>query len=136
MGAWGSGYFENDDALDWISHLEESEGTTALEDALSAIPLDDSEDVEAPECSMAIAAAEVVAALSKRPSASLPKEIKKWLKGKPVPNESLRKLARDAIDRIARSSELQELWAESSDAEAWSASLRDLQRRLTDTKPA
>jgi hypothetical protein len=136
MSAWGPGYFDNDDALDLIGELQESGGSTALEDALNAIPLDDSEYVEAPECSMAIAAAEIVAALSKHPSADLPDEIKKWIKGKLVPNERLRKLAHDAIDRIGRSSELRELWAESPDGKAWSASLRDLQRRLADAKAA
>lgn len=131
MGAWGFGAFDNDDAIDWISDLEESEDATVLEDALIAIPNDDSEYVEAPECSMAVAAAEVVAALAQHPSVDLPEQIREWVKNKPAPDEKLRRRAHDVIARILRSSELKELWSDSSDAEAWTASLHDLQRRLS-----
>ena len=132
MGAWGTGSFDNDDALDWVSNLEESEGNSAIEDALDAISPDDSEYIEAPECSMAIAAAEVIAALGYRPSRDLPDNVREWVRGRPIPDERLRQRARDAITRILRSSEFQELWAESPDAAAWTASLQNLQERLSD----
>lgn len=130
MGAWSAGAFNNDDARDWIAELAGSEGTTALEDTLNAISPDDSEYVEAPECSMAVVAAEVVAALAQRPSTDLPDELREWLRGKPVPDERLLRRAHDAVARILRSSELKDLWSESSDASAWTGSLHDLQERL------
>ena len=132
MCAWGAGAFDNDDALDWVADLEESEGMSALEDALDAIFHDDSEYVEAPECSMAVAAAEVIAALARRPSTDLPDGVRAWVRGKAIPDEKLRQRAREAITRILQSSELQELWAESPDAAAWTASLQNLQERLSD----
>ena len=30
MGAWGVGTFENDDAMDWIAILVDSDGTDAI----------------------------------------------------------------------------------------------------------
>jgi hypothetical protein len=131
MGAWGFGAFDNDDAMDWIAELEESEDGAVLEDALSAIPTDDSEYVEAPECSIAVAAAEVVAALAQHPSADLHEQVRDWVKNKPAPDERLRRRAHEVIARILRSSELKDLWSDGSDAEAWTASLHDLQRRLS-----
>jgi hypothetical protein len=69
MGAWGFGSFDNDDAADWIFELEESSGVTALVSAFKAIKPD--RYLEAPECSVALAAAEVVAALRGRPLPTL-----------------------------------------------------------------
>lgn len=71
MGAWGSGSFDNDDALDWVNDLEGSKGTAVIEFALQAV-LDESDYLEAPECSAALCAAEVVAALKGAPGQGLP----------------------------------------------------------------
>jgi len=62
MGAWGIGSFDNDDAVDWAYELGESQGTELLVATLEAIGPED--HLEAPDCSIALAAAEVVAALS------------------------------------------------------------------------
>ena len=67
MGAWGIGTFENDDAGDWVDRLEESEGLTLLTETL-APAADPSGYLEAPTCTEALAAAEVVAALAGRPA--------------------------------------------------------------------
>ena len=76
-GAWESGSFDNDDAQDWAAQCARSKGSVFVSSTLSAVLAEGY--VEAPECSAAIAAAEVVAAAKGRPSASLPKELSVWL---------------------------------------------------------
>ncbi len=71
MGAWGYGPFENDDAMDFVGDLETATGTGHLSTILYAISDDRTEYVEAPESSVAIAAAEVVAALLGHPHPAL-----------------------------------------------------------------
>ena len=63
MGAWGLGNFDNGDALDWVVDLKEPSGLGILEKPLSAVQTKSHGYLEAPECSIALAAAEVVAAL-------------------------------------------------------------------------
>ncbi|RYD32347.1 MAG: DUF4259 domain-containing protein [Verrucomicrobiaceae bacterium] len=54
MGAWGAGSFENDDALDWIAALAESNDTSILEEAFSSVT--DGEDyLDATDCTLGIA---------------------------------------------------------------------------------
>ena len=129
MGAWGVGSFDNDDAADWAYELEESEGTDLLEATLDAI---DAESYpEAPDCSMALAAAEVVAALRGSPADSLPPEIVSWVDANPIEVDSdLRAKTLMAIHRIETESELKELWEEAGELDSWMASLEDLKGRL------
>ena len=65
MGAWGAGPFENDDAMDWAIDLEESGDVGFVVEALRAAESDGY--LDAPEGSVTIAAAEVVAALGPGP---------------------------------------------------------------------
>ena len=128
MGAWGVGPFENDDAADWVYELEAGEGLDVLRSALSLGELD---YVEAPEGSIALAAAEIVAASGGQPHPELPEEPAAWLasNGGQV-TEAERQLARQAVARVgAEGSELAELW-EDAGAEAWRATLDDVNRRL------
>lgn len=129
MGAWGHTTFENDDALDWVYELEEASGTDVLVSALEGIA--DADYLEASEASAALASAEVVAALDGRPAASLPPEVEAWVKENQEPVDAdLLMLARSAVERISRESELQELWSESGDEAEWQESLEDLLQRL------
>ena len=72
MGAWGTGAFDNDGALDWVWELEGG-GITAIESALDEAVR--SSDLSAPTDVEAIAAAEVVAAAIGRPLPGLSDEI-------------------------------------------------------------
>ena len=130
MGAWGVGTFENDDAGDWVYRLEESEGLTLLTETL-APAADPSGYLEAPACTEALAAAEVVAALAGRPAPDLPEEVQTWVKAHraQVPGE-LRDLALRAVDQVAGDSELKELWQESDEMAAWSDRVQELRGRL------
>lgn len=73
-GAWGPGAFENDDALDWTWELESSRGSSVLVSAFERV-VSSAGYIEAPDCSAAIAAAEVVAALRAKPHAQLPENV-------------------------------------------------------------
>jgi hypothetical protein len=130
MGAWGAGSFENDDAMDWIAELED-EGLIVAGAALQEIIEVADEYLEAPACSAALAAAEVVAALRGHPAADLPEEVAAWIAAHPGdPGEDLVAVARRAVDAIAADSELAELWGESADQAGWQSAVTDLQTRL------
>jgi hypothetical protein len=131
MGAWGHRSFENDDALDWVADLMESDDLEIVESALAAVTDEESDYRESSECSMAVAAAEVVAALNGNAAKSLPKEVKKWLRDRRKPPKALVALARRAVDGIADNSELKELWEETKNFENWTSALDDLRARLS-----
>jgi hypothetical protein len=138
MGAWGWGSFENDEALDWVFDLEQSRDFSAIAATLDTI-LDNEDDyLDATDCSMALAAAETVAALTGWPEPALPEEVASWVKdrqqessqeGPPV-DESLVVRARRATEAILSDSELKELWEETDEFERWEATVADLLRRL------
>ncbi len=131
-GAWGIGAFENDDAMDWMSELERSATADFLGAALRSIDAK-SKYVEAPECSNAMAAAEVIAAARGRPSKGLPAEAAEWLKRvRPAVGSDLVSQAHAAVSfcRDNPNSELRQLWAESKDFQAWLAGMANLLSRL------
>jgi hypothetical protein len=129
MGAFGAGVFDNDDALDWLEELLESNGAGlilgALDDALAA------DYLEIPEASAALVAAEVLAARNLRASAALPEDLRGWTeRADIVLTGPMLARAQTAVTRVATDSELAELWGESGAAEQWQASLADLRERL------
>ncbi len=130
MGAWGTGSFENDDAMDWVSELAAGSGDAALRAALMRVASGDDHYLESPDCSIAIAAAEAVAAAQGHPSGSLPEEVARWVETKPIVATELAAVAMAAVDRIVRKSELKDLWDESDSPEAWRDAMTDLRRRL------
>ena len=131
MGAWGPGVFENDDASDWVWELEDDSDGSVIIEALSAVvdtPVD--EQPEAPECSNALAAAEVVAAARGNKAVELPTEASVWIQAhSDLVEPGLLALASGAVERIAIDSELKDLWDEAGD-EAWGAVVSDLLSRL------
>jgi hypothetical protein len=129
MGAWGVGTFENDDALDWLGDLTATADLAVLAETLDAI-VSSTGYLDAPACSAALAAAEVVAALRGQAGGDAPEEIAAFILGKPQPDAALVSAARSAVARIAQNSELLELWTEGDDLASWQASLADLTRRL------
>ena len=132
-GAWDTGPFANDDALDWVWELSESNDASVIETALSSAA-NSSGYLEAPTASMAIAAAEVVAALRGNPRPELPEDVTTWVQNHDVAVEDdLLKIARQAIENIKKkeSSELAQLWVDSEDLmDAWLKDLDDLLTRL------
>jgi hypothetical protein len=131
MGAWGVGSFENDDAMDWIAILLDSDGTDAIHEALEPLLADGGGYLEAPECSAGLAAAEVLAALAGRPAAELPDEVKTWVAShRALGSAGLIARAHKAVQAVATSSELKDLASDSDQMAAWQAAIADLTERL------
>ncbi|HEU4562686.1 MAG TPA: DUF4259 domain-containing protein [Longimicrobium sp.] len=129
MGAWGTGVFENDTALDWFDALERR-GTDAVLAALQTIPEED-DSIEADQAAEALAAAEIVAAALGHPAAGLPGEGADWVQAHAGEIDSaLVPLAVDAVTRIRANSETQALWEESDSGAEWHAVVDDLLARL------
>ncbi len=131
MGAWGINTFENDDASDWLGEFCDKPQEDLLFDAFAAVNDIGDEYLEAPESSAALAAAEVVAALRGKSSASLPDEAQECLRNfKLKPTDELLAAAQKAVARVQTDSELKELWDESEDAAQWQTTVQDLAGRL------
>ena len=132
MGTWGTETFANDDAMDWIAALEDTDDIHVVERALRTVN-DADGYLEAPDCSVALAAAEVVATILKKPGPDVPSEVFEWIArvGREIP-PSLPDDARRALDRVGADSELLELWEEAGDPGLgeWRATLTELRGRL------
>jgi hypothetical protein len=130
VGVWGTGPFENDDAMDFIAELQ-ADGIWVLRGALEEVALLEPEGyVAAPSSSRAIAAAEVLAAARGRPAPDLPSEVTDWRSRAPGVDDRLLPLASKAIARILDGSELKELWHASEEGPAWEKRVADLSERL------
>lgn len=114
MGAWGSGPFENDDALDAVGELVD--GTFELDTLREAL---ESDYLEAPEGSIALALVEVaLAALGRVDPAAELDEVDIRLVATQFDDaayELILRAADRALDPTA--SELFELWEEAGDEE-------------------
>jgi hypothetical protein len=134
MGAWSHESFGNDDACDWAAQLDEYDDLSLVEATLDTVLEAGDDELEAPEASEAIAAAEVVAWLQGNPGTAedLPEELGAWVERiRLLPSADLAAKARRALDRVlAGPSELMELWDESGEAEAWQAAVRELKGRI------
>ena len=129
MGAWGTGSFENDEAADWIAGLK----TIAPEELTKILTraADDPNYLEGPAASVAVAAAEVVAALNGSAAEGAPASIGEWTKEHPQAlTPELKDLAIRAVERVRKNSELKDLWMEADGLNDWIGALRDLQTRL------
>jgi hypothetical protein len=129
VGAWGNGNFENDDAKDWVAEL-----STIAPTDLSTIltqAADQPEYLEAPSAYVALAAAEVVAALKGAPAASAPMEVGEWVKrNSKALTPELKSEALRAAGRVRRDSEVKDLWMEADGLNDWIEVVKDLQARL------
>lgn len=131
MGAWGTGSFENDDAMDFAGDLIDGGDAAQLRAALEAIPREGY--IEAMDATNAIAAAEIVAAAHGRAGSDLPEDMAAWVtKHRGDVNVKMLTLARDVVMRIAedKQSELRELWEESDDFAEWMVAVDGLLKRL------
>jgi len=137
MGAWGSGIFDNDTALDWVGDLAEAEDALALiDDTLERVAGNGIDYLEAPEAEEALAAAQVVAMLQGNPGnmGAYGDEVAEWVLTHPLMvSPELAHKARAAVLRVlAPQSELAELWEESDEASEWKDCVQDLQTRIVE----
>jgi hypothetical protein len=131
MGAWGAGSFENDDAADWLADFCGAPNKQSIVDALAGVAdMGAAEYLEGPDCSVGIAAAELVAALKGAPNRDLTAEARDCVTKLESEDANLPSLALKTVERIKTNSELKELWDESETQSEWYASLSDLEARL------
>jgi len=134
MGTWSVEPFGNDDAADWAYELEEAEDLSQIEEAIGTVLSTGEEYLEAPEASVALAAIEVLARLCGAPGEknSYTEAVDKWVANTQLkPPVELLDRAQAAIARIlAENSELNELWQDSDEYDAWQASIDNLRTRV------
>ena len=122
MGATGPGPFENDEALDFLDALEDSEPEERREKVETALRrvLRTTGYIEAPTMSQAVAAAVVVAACDDFESVVGERNVPRWVDEEPIDvDEQLEELAARALHRALQSedNELWELWADGDGGE-------------------
>jgi hypothetical protein len=138
MGAWGTGYFEDDAALDFMADVEESRDpkrilTRAFDNAIKA------QYIESHEGTAVIVAAAYVDRQTNGTTYSKhnidpPLQIDTFPSRNPDHNFSdLREKAVEALNKIlGENSEINELWAENDeDYPTWKSGLLQLIMRLT-----
>jgi len=129
VARWGVGSFENDEAASWLAKLGPITCADLTKIFLHAA--DDPSYLEAPDASVAVAAAEVVAALAGSPAAGAPREIVEWTtRNREASASAITALAIRALDRVRRNSELKDLWLEADGLNDWIAAIHELQIRL------
>jgi hypothetical protein len=133
MGAWGTGAFENDDALDLPIELDEdATAGVHLEILHSVAETSDSDYLDGDDGARAVAGAELVAAAAGHPAADLHAGARAWLEARrPKVDEAAAQLALLALRRVmGEESELHALWDETPDAEEWRRRIGHLEARL------
>lgn len=137
MGAWGSGSFENDTALDWADSVQSVGDVRRPFEQLKQLT-DASERgseyyLDADLACELIAAAETAAMMMGRPIPNFPEELRLRLADAGEPDNLLFHQARNAVLQVLRDSELAELWAEGVDengANEWHVEITRLIDRL------
>jgi hypothetical protein len=137
MGAWGSGSFENDTAMDWAASVQSVEDVRApfgrLKRETDAYQGEGELLLDSDFASQLIAAAECVAMMLGRRSSDFPGELAQRLAGAGKPDSLLYHQARNAVLHVMRHSELAELWEETAkdgQPNEWLAGLTRLIDRL------
>ena len=139
MGAWGTGSFDNDGALDFLADYRE--GTVAVVESVlkDLANLEDGTYIEIDAGQAAIVAAEVVAACHDNPAASLDEDMLEDAlvhRAAVVEHLDLIDFATTALPKllVSETSELAESWedAEPADAETFQTNVADLLSRLGD----
>jgi uncharacterized protein DUF4259 len=129
MPGWGTGSFENEEAQNFLAKLK-SLGIDDLSPILTRAA--DHDYVDAPESTVTIVVAEIVAAAKGKPPQTVPNQIAEWIaKIEGSPSSQMSDLARRAVEKVRTNSELKDLWLEAEGLNEWSAVLRDLEGRLS-----
>ena len=133
MGAWGTGAFENDDALDFVADVIGGAGLELIEAALTSALHAGDDFLEAPEGEEVLAAASILALIKdhSRIDDTTPEDLTAWLAAAPSPSADLLETARQAVARVVTEpSELLDLWGDTEELEAWKAAVSALSTKL------
>lgn len=135
MGSWDVSSFGNDGASEWLDELLHAKGADKIFRALLAAGNIKAQDyLQVPECEAAIAAAELVAAGAGKPSSFLPPKASQWLQERGFSaGAEIVDLALRVVERVAKNSELKEVWDDTDSAQEWYGIIEDLQTRLRES---
>ena len=136
MGIWSVEGFASDEALDWLGRLDPADGIDPVVRELHAVADAPDPRLTIARAGIALAAAELVAAIGGQPHPSLPEAARRWVDAQ-HPRTSDTGLSIDtlveatrALDFVTTSSQLAELWSQHPDDSTWRDSLDDLRMRL------
>lgn len=134
MGAWGTGVFDNDDACDFAAEVANGRDLIVIERALERTLATSGDYLEAPDGSLALAAADIVARLNGKfgERNAYTSDIDAWVqRTKLTPSDDLTAKAHQAVQRVITApSELIELWEDSNDFAEWKVVVAALSQRL------
>jgi hypothetical protein len=133
MSTLGNSNFDDEAAYDFLADFRAAPGEVALLEALApaADAAEDEEYLEAEVAGPALAAAEIVAALTGQPFAGFPADLLAQLKKVDVSDlEELQDLAVQAVTAAAQDSEIRAQAAASSTLNDWLNAQQDLLERL------
>ena len=130
MGAWGTGIFDNDDAMDWIGLMIENGDIEQLREGVNKIIVSN-QYLQSPDCCRALASAEIIAAIKNKDYSFLPDLAKQWILTFDIAiNPKIIYSAQEAIQMVKEDSELKDLWAKSNNLNEWIKVVQDLEDRL------
>jgi len=138
MGLWQEDGFGNDEALDWLQRLDLDAGVEPVVRTLRGTVEASDPYLDASRAQVALAAAELVAALNGHPHPALPEAARDWVARQmsasvtdAAPDEETLALATRALDYVVTSSALSELWSQRTEEGHWRAAMDDLRMRLS-----
>ena len=138
MGTLGVEAFANDDALDWLLELDPAAGVRPVLAALERAAGAADPHLDAHTAAVALAAAELLAALRGHPHPTLPEIATDWVAAVTLasptgaaPGTEELALATRALDLVVTSSALAELWSQRPDDAEWRSELDGLRLRLS-----
>lgn len=136
MGAWGTGSFDNDDAMDFVGDYEEG-GVDVVTRAFADLSTEaETGFIDVPTACIALAAAEIVANAFGSPREDLPDTVIAVLDrhAEGIAEETgLKASAVEAAEAVlagADTSELYDLWADTDELSDWKEDVGDLVTRL------
>jgi hypothetical protein len=133
MGTWGTGFFENDAASDWLEELIASDDISIIERCVHRINDLGTDYLDADLGAEGLVASSAIALLAGRGGGLEPKSLLEWSQShSTAPAVELLASARAAVHRIAMtpSSELANQWSDSELAAQWRLAIDDLLVRL------
>jgi len=130
MAEWGPGIYENDDAMDWIYDLLDSGGLSRVKKALDVVEQDGSNSVETADCRIALAAADLVAALDGDINPNLPAEAEEWIALINRSASGLRPKAENVVRLIHKDSVLRKDMEKKRILKEWEQQMDALIKRL------
>lgn len=136
LGSWDVSSFGNDGARDWLEELLQAKGADRVFRALmGAGKLGPNDYLQTTESECAVAAAEIVAAGAGSPSSQLPPKASQWVQDRNfTAGAEIVDLALRVVERVAKNSELKEVWDDTDSAEDWYALITDLETRLRESE--